>query len=123
MPQFTSLGMEVFMATNPARTTFVAATMLATAIVIAPPAEADAVSDFYKDKTVSIVIGFAVGGGFGPHRRFAPRGGLPCRPCGPRGAGGLLTGGRRRVAITRDRRTRASLVAAATLKLRSRAGR
>jgi tripartite-type tricarboxylate transporter receptor subunit TctC len=51
------------MATNPARTAFVAATILAAASLIAPAASADAVRDFYKDRTVSVVIGFGPGGG------------------------------------------------------------
>jgi tripartite-type tricarboxylate transporter receptor subunit TctC len=51
------------MATNLARGAFVAATMLTASTFIVPPASADAVSDFYKDKTVSVVIGFAPGGG------------------------------------------------------------
>jgi tripartite-type tricarboxylate transporter receptor subunit TctC len=50
------------MVINIARGAFVA-TMLAASAFIAPPASADAVSDFYKDKTVSVVIGFAPGGG------------------------------------------------------------
>lgn len=51
------------MATNPALTTFVAVTIFAAAASVAPPARSDAVRDFYKDKTVSIVIGFGAGGG------------------------------------------------------------
>ncbi len=51
------------MATNPARTALVAATIVAAATCIAPPASADTVRDFYKDKTVSIIIGFGPGGG------------------------------------------------------------
>jgi tripartite-type tricarboxylate transporter receptor subunit TctC len=51
------------MTTNFARGAFVAAMMLTASACLAPPASADAVSDFYKDKTVSIVIGFAAGGG------------------------------------------------------------
>ena len=49
------------MAANPARTAFVAATIFAAATSVAPPASADAVRDFYKDKTVSIIIGFGAG--------------------------------------------------------------
>jgi tripartite-type tricarboxylate transporter receptor subunit TctC len=51
------------MATNSVRTAFVAATILAAAPFIAPQASADAVRDFYKDKTLSLVIGFGAGGG------------------------------------------------------------
>jgi tripartite-type tricarboxylate transporter receptor subunit TctC len=51
------------MATNPARNAFLAATMLAAFTFIATAARADAVSDFYKDKTISLVIGFSAGGG------------------------------------------------------------
>ena len=51
------------MATNPARTAFVAATIFAAATSIAPLASADTVRDFYKDKTVSIIVGFGPGGG------------------------------------------------------------
>src|SRR5215813_12866433 len=51
------------MVTNVARGAFVAAAMLSATAFVAPPAGADAASDFYKDKTVSIVIGFAAGGG------------------------------------------------------------
>ena len=51
------------MATNSVRTAFVAATIVAAAPFIAPQASADAVRDFYKDKTVSLVIGFGAGGG------------------------------------------------------------
>ena len=51
------------MPTNPVHAAFVAATILAAATSIAPPASADAVRDFYKDKTVSIIIGFGAGGG------------------------------------------------------------
>ena len=51
------------MPTNPVHAAFVAATTLAAATSIAPPASADAVRDFYKDKTVSIIIGFGAGGG------------------------------------------------------------
>jgi tripartite-type tricarboxylate transporter receptor subunit TctC len=51
------------MATDPARNGLVAATILAAATLIATPASAEAVSDFYKDKTVSLVIGFGAGGG------------------------------------------------------------
>jgi tripartite-type tricarboxylate transporter receptor subunit TctC len=51
------------MTTDPARTAFVAATIFAAAACVASPARADAVHDFYKDKTVSIIIGFGAGGG------------------------------------------------------------
>ena len=51
------------MPTNPVHAAFVAATTLAAATSIAPPASADTVRDFYKDKTVSIIIGFGAGGG------------------------------------------------------------
>jgi len=51
------------MTPNIARSAVVAAAMLAASTSVAPPARAEAVSDFYKDKTVSIVIGFGVGGG------------------------------------------------------------
>jgi len=50
-------------ATNPACAAFVAATIFAAASSVAPPARADAVRDFYKDKTVSLIIGFGAGGG------------------------------------------------------------
>ena len=51
------------MAANPARTALVAATIFAAATSVAPLASADTVRDFYKDKTVSIIIGFGPGGG------------------------------------------------------------
>lgn len=61
------------MATNGACNACVAAAVLAAAALIAPPASADAVSDFYKDKTVSIVIGFAAGGGADDFARYLAR--------------------------------------------------
>src|SRR5215470_18980675 len=41
--------------------------------VLASPAQADAVSDFYKGKTVNIVIGYAPGGGYDLYARTLGR--------------------------------------------------
>jgi tripartite-type tricarboxylate transporter receptor subunit TctC len=46
---------------------------LAGALAMAPPAGADAVADFYKDRTVTITIGFAPGGGADTFARFLSR--------------------------------------------------
>ena len=35
------------------------------------PARADAVADFYKGKTVKIIVGFGVGGGYDIYARLA----------------------------------------------------
>jgi tripartite-type tricarboxylate transporter receptor subunit TctC len=61
------------MATNPVRTAVVAATILAVTTFITPPAGADAVSDFYKERTVSIVIGFGPGGGADEFAQYLAR--------------------------------------------------
>ncbi len=56
------------------RTTFSAA-ILATAagLALSAPARGDAVADFYKDNTVTIVVGFGVGGGYDVYARALTR--------------------------------------------------
>jgi tripartite-type tricarboxylate transporter receptor subunit TctC len=44
---------------------------LATAVAIAPAARADAVADFYRGKTVYMVIGYGAGGGYDLYGRIA----------------------------------------------------
>jgi tripartite-type tricarboxylate transporter receptor subunit TctC len=61
------------MATNPVRTAFVAATVLAATTFVAPLARADAVRDFYRDRTVSLVIGFGAGGGADEFAQYLAR--------------------------------------------------
>ena len=56
---------------KPARMASVAAAV--GALVVAQPASADSVADFYKDKNVTIVIGFSPGGGADAFARFLAR--------------------------------------------------
>lgn len=55
------------------RTAAVASAALVGALAMAQPAGADAVADFYKDRTVTITIGFAPGGGADTFARFLSR--------------------------------------------------
>jgi tripartite-type tricarboxylate transporter receptor subunit TctC len=61
------------MGTRSVRATCMTATLFAAATLLARPASADAVGDFYKDKTVSIIIGFGVGGGADDFAHFLAR--------------------------------------------------
>ncbi|MDP2356978.1 MAG: hypothetical protein Q8M31_13080 [Beijerinckiaceae bacterium] len=47
--------------------------VLAAACLVAQPARADAVTDFYKDKRVRIVIGYTTGGGYDSYARVLAR--------------------------------------------------
>src|SRR5215213_10412827 len=51
----------------------VLATLTVAATVVASPAWADAVSDFYTGKTVNLVIGYAPGGGYDLYARTLAR--------------------------------------------------
>ena len=46
---------------------------LALAILAAPPARAQSVEDFYKGKTINLVIGYSVGGGYDLYARHLAR--------------------------------------------------
>ena len=41
--------------------------------LLAPPARADAVSDFYKGKTVTLIVGYGTGGGYDVFARLLAR--------------------------------------------------
>jgi len=55
------------------RVHFARTTLAAAAICLAQPSHAADVSDFYKNKTVSIVIGYSVGGGYDTYARLLSR--------------------------------------------------
>src|SRR5437867_13231279 len=54
----------------PARVTFIAALLLA---LLVQPALTAGVEDFYKGKTISLVIGYSVGGGYDLYARLLAR--------------------------------------------------
>src|SRR5712691_12221103 len=49
------------------------ATTVGLALCVAPPANAQSVADFYKGKTIQIVVGFGVGGGYDLYARALGR--------------------------------------------------
>src|SRR5581483_1386592 len=49
------------------------AALAALAVIPAAPARADAVEDFYRGRTVSIIIGYSVGGGYDTYARLLSR--------------------------------------------------
>lgn len=49
------------------------AALLASSVAIANPASADAVADFYKGKTISLIVGFPPGGGYDTYVRVLAR--------------------------------------------------
>ncbi len=77
-----------------------ATSMLAATVLAAPPvASADPVAEFYKGKTVEIIVGSAVGGGFDAYARFLSRHISRHIPGNPSaivknmpGAGGMIAG-------------------------------
>jgi len=56
---------------KPTRTAALA--VLAAALALAPPAAADPIADFYKNRNVSIIVGYAAGGGADLWARFMAR--------------------------------------------------
>src|SRR5262245_64380170 len=52
------------------RTIAALALVVALAVVLAPPARADAISDFYKGKDVRLIISASVGGGYDIYGRL-----------------------------------------------------
>src|SRR5262245_41745773 len=57
-----------FAALNPSCAACIAAVLLAT-----QPVRADGIEDFYKGKTISLVIGYSVGGGYDTYGRLLSR--------------------------------------------------
>src|SRR3954471_2672046 len=53
--------------------TRVAAAWLVVVALVASPARADAVSDFYKGKTVTFIVGYGTGGGYDVYARLMAR--------------------------------------------------
>src|SRR5262245_18149870 len=48
--------------------------MLAASIALAPPARAqDAVADFYRNRTINLIVGYSVGGGYDTYARILAR--------------------------------------------------
>jgi tripartite-type tricarboxylate transporter receptor subunit TctC len=52
---------------------WVALGCLATAVVLPIPARAQAVADFYRGRTVSLIVGYSVGGGYDTYARILAR--------------------------------------------------